>query len=185
MAKTKRRLFLASATILGVGVGAVFGSIAFSAHHDAGKGPVISDQTDMLSTKITPASATGYLTSVAGKSWVIFLDPAGGTVDATSYSNADTLGNGGEVKVNVEHGTVSGYGETVDFIGINVAGLNSCPCRALTDGSNLQILIPTKNELLETLTFYPSSVAAYNSAVSGLNARAARVNQDRQHGAND
>ncbi|MHB8968227.1 MAG: hypothetical protein ACYC57_08205 [Thermoleophilia bacterium] len=170
MAKTKSRLLLASAIVIGVGVVAGLGAIAYSAHSNAG-GPVASDHPGTLGTTTPPASVTGYLASAPDNSWVIFLDTAGGTVDTATYS-----GNGEKAKVSVEHGTVSGDGKSVDFSGIYVSGLGSCPCRQLIDGSNLQILVPTNNGLA-TLTFYPSDVATYNSSVSKLNARAAQGQQ--------
>lgn len=131
--------------------------------------------------------ATGYLASAADNSWVIYLDSAGGIVDTASYSDGSKLGEGGKPQVNVQHGTFGRYGgETVDFIGIDLALLKSCPCRMLTEGMNLQILVPTGNGL-ETLTFYPSNVADYNSSVSKLkakvaqaNAKVAKVNKDEQ-----
>ncbi|MHB1325167.1 MAG: hypothetical protein ACYC0L_03015 [Thermoleophilia bacterium] len=174
MAKTKSRLLHASAIVFGVGVVAGLGAFAYSVHHDAGRSPVTSDAASTLRTTTPPASVTGYLASAPDNSWVIFLDTAGGTIDAANYS-----GNG---EVSVEHGTVSGDGKSVDFSGIHMSGLGSCPCRQLTDGSNIQILVPTNNGL-ETLTFYPSDVAAYNSSVSKLNAKAFKVNQDRQQAA--
>lgn len=124
--------------------------------------------------------ATGYLASATDNSWVIYLDTAGGIVDTASYSDGSKLGEGGKPQVNIKHGTFDRYGGgTVDFIGIDLAVLKSCPCRMLYEGSNLQILVSTSSGL-ETLTFHPSNVADYNSSVSKLNAKVAQINTEQE-----
>lgn len=140
-------------------------------------------ENDSKSTANVSSKVAGYLATAPDSSWVIFLDPAGGIVNTASYSDGSKIGESGKPQVNVEHGTIDRYSaESVDFIGIDLAVLKSCPCRMITSGSNLQILVPTNNGL-ETISFYPSNVVAYNSSVAELNKRVAQINLDNQQAA--
>ncbi|MBI5869644.1 MAG: hypothetical protein HZB44_01615 [Actinobacteria bacterium] len=138
------------------------------------------EEKDSVKAANAPSKTTGYLASAADNSWIIYLDTAGGLVDIASYSDGSKLGEGGKPQVNIEHGTFGrSGGEAVDFIGIDLAVLKSCPCRMLYEGSNLQILVSTSSGL-ETLTFHPSNVADYNSSVSKLNAKVAQINTEQE-----
>ena len=136
---TRKRFILVCVCIVtGLGI------VGVRVHDKAGNDSVTSEHTDR-SDFTAPAKATGCLASAADNSWAIFLDNTSGTVEAVSYSN-----DGEKADVSAKLGPVYRYSvESIDFSGIDVAGLGSWPCHTIAEYSNLQILVQTNNRLCE------------------------------------